>query len=286
MRRITLLCCLFLLQFALCSKADITFNPLYLVVYAPGGNGYGAMTITNPTQQPVRLQLGILEWEFTPDKDIQIKQKEPGKETLSDFVKISPKQFTLAPLQKKVVRVACNLPSSYPANAEYKLLFNMTEIGADRKMIDGPGSAEGTATYGLVINKAINAGAYIRTGKPDAFKFDLKFSNFSAKLNGDDIEYQFDYQNSGNRHAREDIGVKIYDQSGKLVLEKPSVGGLVIFPEGDKSSNLKTSFAFPQDKLSRTENYSLEFVFTDNSLEGSGSANLKNFTSAKIPLVH
>ncbi len=265
-------------------KADITYNPLYVVIYAPNGNGFASMNITNPTNSPVRMQLGILEWEFTPENEIKILERDPGKESIADYIKISPKQFTLPPMQKKVVRIACNLPASYEENKEYKLLFNMTEIGADRKVFEGPGSEGGKASYGLIINKAVNAGTYIRKGQAAAFKAIIDYKDLSAKLSNGQVKYQFKYQNTGNIHGRREIGVKFY-KGDKLVYEKPGVGGLIIFPNPEAPKTLQADFDFPKDKLDENEKYDVEFVIKDDSLEALTGKADKPYSSGRIALI-
>ncbi len=283
---LSLLFCIILAPNALKSNADITYNPLYLIIYAPNGNGFASMNITNPTNSAIRMQLGTTDFELSDDLDVKILEKEPGKESITDFVKITPKQFTLGPQQKKVVRIACNLPANYEANKEYKLLFTMTEIGADRKLIPGPDSETGKVSYGLIINKAINAGTYIRTGQPTAFHFDLNLTDFSASMKGSEVEYKFNYQNTGNIHARQSIGIKFYDRSsGKLVGEKANVGGFMVFPNPNKTHKLDSSFTFPSEKLSNSGNYEIEFVIADDSLESVSSGKpRKTITSPKVIL--
>jgi len=266
-------------------KADITYSPLYVLIYAPNGNGFGSMNITNPTGQPVRMQLDLLDWEFTDNGEVRILEKDPSKESITKYIKISPRQFTLPPMQKKVVRIACNIPSTYPDNQEFKLLLNMTEIGADRKMFEGPGSETGKATYGLVINKAVNAGTYVRKGAPANFKTDIRFNNASIQRSGNEVLYKFEYQNLGNMHGRREIGVKYFDKAGKLVYEQPSVGGLIIFPNPDKPKVWESSFTFPSDKISADSEYDIEFVIKDDSLEAiNGSKPDPVYNSGKIAL--
>ncbi len=278
-------------------RADILYNPLYVLIYAPSGKGFGSINVLNPTDKPIRLQLDVLTWHFGPDGNIQVEGEElpeggepvmvaPEKK-LGDYLKITPKQFTLPAQQRKVVRLGANIPTSIiESGKEYNLLLNITEIGADRKILEGPGSAEGKVSYGLIINKAINAGTYLRIGKPSDFHSDLRLSELKAQVEGQNIVYSFAYKNLGNKHLRRDVGIKFYDEQGSVIYESANIATILAFPEATAPASqiFEASLPLPSEKLLVQPPVSVELVFVDN--EGEQALREVEVYSGKIDLLH
>ncbi|MDX1920194.1 MAG: hypothetical protein SFU25_05600, partial [Candidatus Caenarcaniphilales bacterium] len=246
--------------------ADITYNPLYLVIYAPNGNGFGAMTITNPTDAPVRMQTEILEFELSDEDQVKILNRSADEKKITDYVKVSPKQFTLEPQQKKIIRIATKIPSDFKEGVEYKLLLSMIEIGADRKQVTVQGTKNGEASYGLIINKAINAGTYVRIGSEDKFKSILEYDGFKVSTDKENIKLGFTYHNKGNKHARRNIGLR-FIKDGHTVFEMANAAGFIAFSDEKTPRAYNVSIPFPKDKIDPNENYSLNLIIKDDSLE-------------------
>lgn len=248
------------------AMADITYNPLYLIIYAPNGNGFGAMTITNPTDAPIRMQTEILEFELTDENQVKILNRSADEKKITDFVKVSPKQFTLDPQQKKIIRIATKIPPDFKDGTEYKLLLSMVEIGADRKQVTVQGTKSGEASYGLIINKAINAGTYLRLGSESDFKSNLEYDNFKVSTDKENIKMSFSYFNKGNKHARRSIGIR-FIKDGQTVHEMVNTAGFIAFTNEASARPFEATIPFPKDKLNPNENYSLNLILKDDSLE-------------------
>lgn len=201
-------------------KAEFLYNPIYNVINAPNGVGSASVTISNPTNRTVRMQLSLTEWHMSSNNEVIIDEPKEGIDSAIDYIKLNPRQFTLGPMQKRVVRLACALPANFP-DREYRLLLNMLEIGAERQELDAPDKY----SFGLIINRQISAGTYVRKGKPGFLAADLKIKALEAKLQGKTVDYTITYQNLGNRHTRRNIGVKFFDSKGQMIGEKAGQGG-------------------------------------------------------------
>ncbi len=263
----------------LCVLSDIVYSPIYLVVYAPGGKGFSSVRIMNPTKEPIRIQLKFLNWEYTKDGQVKILKDKKGEKTLSNYLKVSPKQFTLPPEETRMVRIAAKLPATYEDNVEYRLLFNMKEIGADRKILN---AGKDLPSYGLTINKAMNAGVYIRKGREENFKKEMVYEDFVAGKRDQNVEFKFKYNNLGNCHARRRIGARIYNMNEELIFEKSSISSFVSFPNTPLEAYGK--FEFPTDKLDPEQKYKVELVIQDSSIEALKGKSDADYISPKFEI--
>gem|GEM_PF-2390686 len=255
------------------SKAEFLYDPVYLIVDAPRGRGVGSVTITNPMDKPLRVQLNTSLWEL--DENSQVVNLEEKEDSITKYIKISPRQFTLPAGQKRKVRVACALPSNLEKNKEYQVFLNILEIGADRKSLE---SKEKFA-FGLVINKRMSAGTYIRYGEKEALDYEIDIKDVSisdrevkyekldpiTKVKSEEaykqIQYQLSYSNKGNLHGRMNLGYRIFDQGNKLVFEDNKLGLVVAMPTNGKPRNYKSSFIFPKELEEQT--YKIQFLMID-----------------------
>jgi hypothetical protein len=278
-------------------KAEFLYDPVVILINSPGGKGALAVTFVNPFKKPARLQISLNEWESTDNNSYVIKERKEGAESILNYIKVSPQQFTLAPNQKKIVRIATAIPSSYP-DGEYKLFLSMLEIGADRKVMELNGESTTKSSIGLNINKQINAGTYVRKGAQGVFKCDLSIPKvtaekvlFEATIDEKDpkkkekkvmIKYHISYQNIGNVHTRKDIGVRFFD-NGTLAYETAYTGLLVAYPTKPGQTVVSSgSFLLPE-KLSPDKNYDAEFVFSPSPDElGPSNCTAQKVKSEKI----
>jgi Pili and flagellar-assembly chaperone, PapD N-terminal domain len=270
------------------AKSEFLYEPIIIPINAPDGKGVTSVKISNPFDAPARIQLSLTEWEVTEGNGIKLKDKKTGEESILNYLKISPLQFTLTPKQEKVIRIASAIPNNYP-DGEYKLFFNMLEIGADRKMINDEQSNQ---KLGLSINKQINAGTYLRKGRE--FTCDLKVPTVKisrqnikdGEVEKTQIQYDITYQNTGNVHTRKDIGLRIYETGGKVLFEKKYINTLIAYPSDsvNPSMTVSKSFILPIDNpLNPNQKYEAEFGFTPSPDDlGSSSCADKSVSTTKV----
>lgn len=267
------------------AQAEFFYDPIIVILQAPNGKGDASVKISNPMGKPTRVQMSLMEWEPSPDNTPIIKKVKEGEESVLNYIKLSPKQINLAPKQEKVIRIACNLPTSYE-NKEYKLILSMIEIGSDRKALDIPDSQR---SYGLLVNRESRAATYIWKGRDQELKADLLISEVKAKKEDFDeiqrkadkkpdlpqkmgISYTLSYKNTGNIHTRQTVGVRFYEPDGKLALEIPKVGIMPAFPtKEDQTFNFHGSFVIPPE-IDATKAYDLEFVTIERMNDVTGQA--------------
>lgn len=252
---------------SLSAQAEFFYEPTVIIIPAPGGKGNTFVKLSNPMGRPTTIFLSATEWEVADgNKMVNKKYDENDSNSILNYVKISPRQLTLAPKQEKIVRIACNLPASLE-NKEYKLTLNMLEPGSERKTID---TGDATREFGLKVNKQIKASTYIWKGQNQDLKSNLKITNFSVTKNkisqdalsmGLSVRYKLTYENSGNIHDRRTVGIRLFDaDTGSLVQEISKVGILVAFPtKPEESINFESSFTLPPE-VDSNKNYDVEFV--------------------------
>ncbi len=282
----------FLLSFIFCmlfserAFSEFLFSPTIVVIDAPAGMGATSVEISNPMNKPVRLQLSLGEWDM--DKDGRIIATEKEQEQITQYIKITPMQFTLLPDQKRKVRIACSLPFDVE-NKEYKLFLKMLEISADRKEFS---SNNKQYRMGLNVNKEMQVGTYIRKGPESSLYANIKFKDFEVKKNKDDsgklkFSYNFKYENEGNIHKRKKVGARFFDAQGNVFWETKELGSFIVVPT-PKDSSIKygNTVYFPdEEKFSKASE--IQFVFIDKSVRESDSVEKldDNIFSERIKIV-
>ncbi len=278
-----------LMFFGFSAKSEFLYEPIIIGINAPAGKGVTSIKITNMFTVPARIQLSLSEWEVTAGNNIKMKERKAEEESILKYLKVSPLQFTLGPKQQKVVRIAAAIPANYP-DGEYKLFFNMLEIGADRKMIQ---TAETNQKLGLSINKQINAGTYLRKG--NNFTCDLKIPSVKVtrknikegETEKTEIKYDITYQNTGDVHTRKDIGLRIYGAGGEVLFEKKYINTLIAYPadKANPTMTISKTFVLPIDKLNPNQNYEAQFGFTPSPDDlGNSSCAEQSTLSEKVKL--
>jgi P pilus assembly chaperone PapD len=238
------------------SAAEFTFSPINLIVEAPSGRGESNIYLYNPTNKAVRLQLSLSEWEVSNTNEILINERN-DRDGVGEYIKLSPQQFTLAPKEQKIVRIACDLPEKLP-NKEYKLFLNMLEIGSERRITESSEKVKA----GIVVNKLVSIGTYLHKGDPTAFRSDLNIKTLGAKTEQQQLVYTLTYENTGNMHARVGLVLKFYDAQNILLAER-KVSGLLALPTAGKGSITYSDQYELTGGLAQGTARQVEFIFTD-----------------------
>ncbi|MDX1920632.1 MAG: hypothetical protein SFU25_07875 [Candidatus Caenarcaniphilales bacterium] len=257
----------------LASDAEFLYEPVVLSINASGGKGVSVVKFSNPFQNPARIQVSLSEWNVKQGNKYDLLPKDDPNSILK-YIKISPAQFTLEPGKTRNVRIATSIPASFD-DKEYNLFFQMLEIGADRKILDGPTDAQ---TLNLNINRQTNAGMYVRKGS--GFKCDLQVPSVNATkehFQDKDVEktilhYDVTYTNSGNVHTRKDIGIRIFDPSGAVIFEKKYTDTLIAFPTSQTGPiTISKKYTLPE-RLDKDGSYEVEFGFTPSPDDIDGAS--------------
>lgn len=270
------------------AKAEFLFDPLFVIIEAKDGSGSASLKVSNPFEKPARIQISFDEWELTDDNSFKVvKRADNDEKAVIQYIKASPKQFTIMPGEEKVIRIACKLPSNFE-DKEYNLFLNLLEIGAERKSANS-GSEANKKSFGLIINKEFKAGTYIRKGSPEALKTnfqvkDLKFEKREKRVITDpkdpkrrietdeqEVQYKIIYTNTGKAHIRKDLGLRIFNEAGALINEVPFVGTLVAFPSNGRAITAEKSFPVPNDL--KDKNFSFQLIIVDGLEDKTGENN-------------
>ena len=281
-------CFLFFVSLSFClllntnkASAEFLFNPMTLYLRAPNGSGSTSITISNPTAEPIRLQLSVSEWEMS-ENGLTLDLPEE-KQVVSKYIKISPMQFTLQGGQKRIVRLACALPPEIE-DKEYKLFFSMLEISADRKEM----TVSERYSMGLNVNKEMRIGTYLLKGPDSILKSDLKVSNIKAKKFTKDsaliFEYNLEYKNLGTMHTRKSVGARFFDSQDNIVWETKALGSLIAFPtEENKILKHTASVRMPDEETFKKAS-KVQLVFIDEEKIEPGKDILEKLSSPVLEI--
>ena len=280
---------LFLILFSplndLQTRAEFFYSPTVIIVPAPNGKGESTVKISNPMGRATKVQLSLREWDILPDNRMVFRPySEEDKNSILNYIQISPRQLTLAPKQDKIVRIATNIPPSFE-NKEYKLTLNMLEFNSDFKDIK---TNDADRKYGLVVNKEVKAGAYIWKGSPAELKTNLQVKKISAeKIKTTDnktvfgVKYQLTYENTGNIHDRRTIGIRLTNaETGKVEVELQKIGILVAYPTTTEPITFSSAFTIPKESdptgsINPDKNYEVEFFLTERQVYNSEALDKK-----------
>lgn len=250
---------IFLASFLLVSsaKSEFAFTPLTQSLEAVDGYGEGIITITNPSEKPIRLKISFSEWTVGKNAEIFILETSD----LTKYLKVAPAQLTINPKESHKIRILVSMPDNFPEK-EYKFFTNILEITDERVLTETKSS-----NINFKINSLISSALYVRKGNSENFKSNFIIQELLLKKKDEKFKYELQYKNSGNKNVREILKIKIYNLENEIISER-TLGSLVAFPtEGENSTKVEGEFAI----TGANEISAIEFVFSNLDDEESVS---------------
>lgn len=142
------------------AAGDLLIAPTRLVL---GENGNGEVLLSNKGSEPATYRTSVILKKMRADGQYEdIPQPTPEQQLLIGMLSFAPRKVVLAPGQTQTVRIAVNLPSSFPAG-EYRvhMLFRAVPVAGQtiETSTQSGVSIALTPVYGVTIPIVVRKGA-------------------------------------------------------------------------------------------------------------------------------
>lgn len=206
-RRVHVLLIISVIAAALCASRTVSASAMlvepvrFILQIEPGQRDGGAFTVTNSSSTPVKYLAIVQDWVHDSKGVLTAKPTNSTSVSIANWVKFNPREFTLPPNGKQVVRFSISVPkNAAPGEKRGVIFFSPTAQSTGLSV---------KTQVGVVIYAAI---------KPVTRTFEIslpKASLNSAKQAVINIELAA----SGNAHCRLTGKFRLSDPSGKLIEE-------------------------------------------------------------------
>jgi hypothetical protein len=95
----------------------------------PGGMRTAIFTITNITEEPIKIALSVKDLEYGPDGEPVIKDKGTTPSSSSDWVVLGETEYTIGPRLSQSVPVKLSVPASAQPGGRYSLIVVEKSVG-------------------------------------------------------------------------------------------------------------------------------------------------------------
>ena len=199
--------------------AGIAVEPAYISLDFNKGRASGRFIITNTGDAEERYR--VVASHFTFSEEGALSLSDPDRHSMAEWIKFNPKEFTLPPKSKRVVRYVV-LPRGKLKDGQYWAAMELESLeGRNYSTNDGGGR-----TFNLKVVPSVLAPMYGASGSIerdyDLTKFELSTSDRNKKV----LEMQA--VNTGNAVINLVGNYEIRNQSGEVVFESTLDSGLLL----------------------------------------------------------
>jgi P pilus assembly chaperone PapD len=231
---------IFTILYAGAAFANITIYPQSIDLNADGKNRVQSVRITNTTQEKQTYSVTVFDFRQMQDGQIQeLKENDKSSNSASQYVSVSPRQFSLDPKQTQTINVI-RKPSAELSDGEYVSRLKIAEIDTKPKMTKSEATEGNTlgidlrALYAVTIPVTITKGPLSAEAeiseakKKDADTVTVTLSRAAGESS---IFGNIVINDSGGRKIGEMNSLRIYPGNRKLTVnvklntpaEKPNV---------------------------------------------------------------
>jgi hypothetical protein len=97
------------------ARADLRVTPAFVELQIEDGRASGSFVLANSAATPLRIRANLVH--FAPDQDGRIKPAPMDSLSVSNWIKLNPKEFTIGPNEDRQIRFALVAPSGLPAGS-------------------------------------------------------------------------------------------------------------------------------------------------------------------------
>jgi len=201
--------------------ATIRVEPSRIILNAlEGERSTGMIEVVNNTENEIELTTLLKDWSLDERDSIVVFEAGETDYTLDGLIKFNPREFTLAPGQRQIVRFTVSSPEAELPRERRGIVF----IEHETDLIDNATGSKVKSQIGTTIY-------FIPVGVEYNFKFTgLRVFN-SPEPMPQGISLRI--KNDGEAHMRYYPAYKIVDQDNKLVMEE-KFNQLLILPKNER----------------------------------------------------
>ncbi|MGB5325573.1 MAG: hypothetical protein WBN40_09145 [Pseudomonadales bacterium] len=202
------------------AQAGIAVEPAYVNLDLNVGRASGQFIITNTGNKEERYRVNASHFTYDDSGTLQLADPN-GEHSMAMWIKFNPKEFTLPPNSKRVVRYVV-LPKTKVKNGQYWAAMELESLeGRDYTTDDGAGR-----TFNLKVVPAVLAPMFGKQGQV-VYDFDVKAVELK-KTARNKMALEVEIENLGNTVISFRGLYEIVNEAGEQLVESTMDGGMLL----------------------------------------------------------
>ncbi len=211
---------------------ELMISPTHLSI--DDKNHAGTIVVVNSGQKTVRYRLDLVDMQMSSDGQLQRLQTS---NSAAPYIRLSPREITLAPGGSQKVRILSTTPGDSPAG-EYRSHLEFIPIRRNTGMTPSqPGSA---LKINLDVSIVVTIPLFLHTGRVYSA---ASLSDASFKVSAAGSSVRFKLGREGNESLRGDLNISFKPAKGGSVALAQMKGLAVYYPNSSRTVQL----ALPKD---------------------------------------
>jgi P pilus assembly chaperone PapD len=227
----------------ICFASTLTFSEEVSISVSPirvehlvkqGEKGTDMITVTNDGTAPTRMKVSIEDWTLTKDGNPMFMKSSNNKYSCSEWIRINPVDFRLAPGETREVRYTITVPQG-------------TEEGGYRAAVifeTVPDVAPGEKIKKVFLKGRIVTILYELVGKPIP---EGHTNGLKAESKKEGIDFILALRNTGKVHYRTKGSVMVKDAGGGKAFEV-DIPDVPVLPESEREVKASYDKSIPTGK--------------------------------------
>jgi hypothetical protein len=239
-----ILICVFLILITNSAVATVRVEPSRIILNAlERERSTGTIEVVNNGEEEIELTTVLHDWSLDERDSVVVFEAGETEYTLDGLIKFNPREFTLAPGQKQIVRFTVSSPEGETPRERRGIVF----VEHETDLIDDATGSRVKTQIGTTIY-------YIPVG----VKYNFKFTGLRVFNSPEPMPQGISLRinNDGDGHMRYYTSYKIVNSNNELVMED-KLSQLLILPKNERYFSF-----YLKDRLeSGNYNFMLEFSF-------------------------
>ena len=212
-----------LLLSSLPATAQIRLAPLFLEEQVERGRAQGVITLTNITEQPIRVRLYAEPFTYEREGFVSL---DDSPVDLSPYLQFSPREVVISPGREQRIRLLGTFPPSL-ADSEYRAVVFAEELVPQTE-----------SNNAIALRARVGSTIYMRQGTLSA---DLSGQSAQAIANGQSVDLIV--ANQGQATARPRVEWQL--RQGEQEIASGEVAEQTVIAQGDRLYSLPLPDALP-----------------------------------------
>ena len=223
--------------FTFSAEVSISVSPIRVEhLVKQGEKGTDMISVTNDGTAPTRLRVSIEDWTLTKDGNPMFMKAESNRYSCSEWIRINPVDFRLAPGETKEVRYTIAVPQGVE-DGGYRAAIIFETV---------PDVTPGEKMKRVFLRGRIVTILYEVVGKPIP---EGHANSLKAEPKKDGIDFILTLQNTGKVHYRTKGTITVKDEKGEKAFEI-EIPDVPVLPESERDIRVSYEKPIPRGKYS------------------------------------
>lgn len=209
------------------SPISVEVSPLRMELAAgPGSTTTQAITVTNTSNEAVRVRARLTDWDLSRDGAPQYENSEVGgRFSATTWVRLAPPETVVEPTKQAIVRISLAVPAGVqPGGYRTGVLFEFAPATGDPV----------ARARSVMLRTRIATLIYVNIGQPPMAADLLDLRQRTTGGPGEQIlQVVASLKNAGRRYVRTKGALVVHDAGGKVVREY-AVPDAPLLPESER----------------------------------------------------